>query len=204
VLGVVLAAGAGRRMGTPKGLLAAAGGGSWAARAAHALAAGGCDPVLVTVGASGDRVAATLPAGVGAVPVADWDRGPGAGVAAALEHATSLRRGGSGGPDLVVLTLVDLPGVDAALVAEVVAAAAGDTAHALVRAVDGDRPGHPVALGRAHWSRALRVCADGSGLRALFAAPDLAAHVVRVQHPASVRDADRPEDLPGHGAPGRA
>ena len=200
----MLAAGAGRRMGTPKGLLPADGGGSWAARAARTLAGGGCDPVLVAVGASGDRVAATLPPGVGVLPVADWDRGPGAGVAAALQHATALRRAGSAGPDLLVLTLVDLPWVDADLVAEVVGAAGADPARALVRAVDGDRPGHPVALGRAHWPRALEVCADGSGLRALFAAPDLRGHVVRVQHPASVRDADRPGDLPGAVDPGRA
>lgn len=196
-MGVVLAAGAGRRMGGPKALLRADDGRSWAARAARTLADGGCDPVVVTVGAGADDVARTLPAGVHVLTVPDWDRGPGAGIGAALGWATTLRDGGSAAPDLLVLTLVDLPGVDAGLVADVVAAAAGDPPGALVRAVDGDRPGHPVALGHRHWARARRVCADGSGLRALFAAPDLRGDVVRVQHPAAVRDADRPEDLPG-------
>lgn len=193
----MLAAGAGRRMGTPKGLLPARGGGSWAARTARVLTDGGCGAVLVTVGARADDVAATLPARVTALPVHDWDRGPGAGVAVALRHAISLRHRASGGPDLLVLTLVDLPGVDADLVASVVAAAADDPGAALVRAVDGDRPGHPVALGWRHWPRALEVCTDGSGLRGLFAAPDLAPRVVLVPHPASVRDVDRPEDLDG-------
>lgn len=192
-MGVVLAAGAGRRMGTPKGLLQSADGTSWAARAAATLSAGGCDPVLVTVGARGDDVARTVPADVVVIAAPDWERGPGAGLAAALRYAMTLPPKGS---RLLVLTLVDLLDVDAALVRSVVAAAGTAREQALVRAVDGDRPGHPVALGRDHWERALQVCEAGSGLRALFDAPATRTGVVRVQHAAAVRDADRPQDLP--------
>lgn len=191
-MGVVLAAGAGRRMGGPKGLLTGVDGTSWAARSAAVLAAGGCAPVVVTVGARGDDVARTVPRDVAVVAAPDWQRGPGAGLTAALRYAISLPLNAS---RLLVVTLVDLLEVDAALVRSVVAAAGDDPGAALVRAVDGDRPGHPVALGREHWDRALAVCADGSGLSALFASTLAQERLVTVQHPASVRDADRPEDL---------
>ncbi|HET6529482.1 MAG TPA: NTP transferase domain-containing protein, partial [Actinoplanes sp.] len=51
VAGLLLAAGAGRRMGTPKALLRDPDGTAWVTRSARVLVAGGCRPVLVVVGA---------------------------------------------------------------------------------------------------------------------------------------------------------
>lgn len=182
VTGVVLAAGAGRRMGTPKGLVRRPDGTSWAAAAAGLLTAAGCDPVLVTVGARAADVRATLPPGVQAVEVPDWDRGPGAGVARALADP-AVRAA-----DAVLLQLVDLPHVDPAGVRSVLDLASRD---ALVRAVQGDRPGHPVLVGRHHVDAAAAACAGGSGLREFLAGVD----VQRVPVRGSAADADTPGDL---------
>jgi CTP:molybdopterin cytidylyltransferase MocA len=170
-------------MGTPKGLLRRRDGTSWAAATAGLLAAAGCDPVLVTVGAQADRVRATLPTHVQAVEVPDWSRGPGAGVARALAEP-AVRAA-----DAVLLLLVDLPHVDLAGVQAVLRSATRD---ALVRAVDGGRPGHPVLLGRDHVDAAAAACADGSGLREFLAGRD----VVPVTVPGAAADADSPADLP--------
>ncbi|MEZ0491615.1 NTP transferase domain-containing protein [Kineococcus sp. TBRC 1896] len=183
VTGVVLAAGAGRRMGTPKGLLRRPDGTSWAAAAAGLLTGAGCSPVLVTVGAQADRVRATLPPGVRAVEVPDWSRGPGAGVARALADP-AVRAA-----DAVLLLLVDLPHVDLAGVRTVLMHA---HAGALVRAVDRGRPGHPVLLGREHLDTAAAACAGGSGLRGFLAG----AEVLEVPVGGSADDVDVPGDLP--------
>ncbi|MEZ0164537.1 NTP transferase domain-containing protein [Kineococcus sp. LSe6-4] len=183
VTGVVLAAGAGRRMGTPKGLLRHPDGTSWAAAAAGLLTAAGCEPVLVTVGAQADRVRATLPPGVRAVEVPDWSRGPGAGMARVLAEP-AVRAG-----DAVLLLLVDLPHVDLAGVRTVLAHARPG---ALVRAVDRGRPGHPVLLGRDHLDAAAAACAGGAGLRGFLAGTD----VVAVPVAGAVDDVDVPGDLP--------
>ncbi|WP_380173328.1 NTP transferase domain-containing protein [Kineococcus sp. DHX-1] len=183
VTGVVLAAGAGRRMGTPKGLLRRRDGTSWAAAAAGLLAAAGCDPVLVTVGAQADRVRATLPPGVRAVEVPDWDLGPGAGVRRALAEPAARAA------DAVLLLLVDLPHVDLVGVRSVLELASRD---AVVRAVDGGRPGHPVLVGRNHVDAAAAACTGGSGLREFLAGADVQRVAVR----GSTADVDTPSDLP--------
>jgi len=190
-LGVVLAAGAGRRMGTPKALLRTADGTPWVVLAAQVLHAGGCREVVATVGAAAPEVLALLPPGVRGLPVPDWARGLGAGVRTALEHAATGRA------DVLVLVPVDLPRLGAADVAAVLAAAADDPAGAAVRATDGGRPGHPVVLGRRHWSAALAavggegVCGD-AGLREFLVGLD----VVAVPRPGAGADADAPADLP--------
>ena len=51
--GLVLAAGAGTRYGRPKGLVRGADGTAWVAKAVDMLRDGGCDDVVVLVGASG-------------------------------------------------------------------------------------------------------------------------------------------------------
>jgi CTP:molybdopterin cytidylyltransferase MocA len=54
--GLLLAAGAGRRMGGPKALVRDPDGTSWLLRAVSVLREGGCDDVTVVLGASADEV----------------------------------------------------------------------------------------------------------------------------------------------------
>jgi CTP:molybdopterin cytidylyltransferase MocA len=82
VAALLLAAGAGRRLGGPKALLRDADGTPWVERAARRLAAAGCHPVVVVVGARASEVAALVPPAL--VPAADvveaagWTEGMGA------------------------------------------------------------------------------------------------------------------------------
>ncbi|WP_432501088.1 nucleotidyltransferase family protein [Kineococcus arenarius] len=185
-VGVVLAAGAGTRMGVPKALLRTAEGTGWAARAAQVLRAGGCAPVAVTVGAAAGDVWAGLPAHVAVLEVPDWRSGPGAGVLAALRYARSL------GAQALLLMLVDLPDVGADDVRAVLAAGEDRPDAALVRAGWHGRGGHPVLVGCRHWARAADVAASGAGLRELLRDP--ACREVEVA--GAVRDVDLPHALP--------
>lgn len=149
---LLLAAGAGRRMGTPKALVTGADGEPWVVRGIRVLVEGGCDRVSVVVGAAAERVE-PLVAAAGACPVVahDWAEGMGASLAAGLAAVEA------DDPDaeVLVLMLVDLPDVDAPVVSRVLAAAAATAPDAgtaaVVRAAYGGSPGHPVVIGRDHW-----------------------------------------------------
>ncbi|TRW46568.1 nucleotidyltransferase family protein [Georgenia yuyongxinii] len=150
-VGLVLAAGAGRRYGMPKILVP-----GWLERAVQALHDGGCPAVRVVTGAAEPD----LPAGVEGIHCAAWRRGIGA----------SLRTGlAAVGPDAgrVVVHVVDCPDVGADVVARVLTAA-GDR---LARAVFDGRPGHPVVLPQAHLAPLLASLTDADG-----AGPYLRAH----------------------------
>ena len=155
-IGLVLAAGAGRRMGGPKALVRLTEGGPTLVETAVArVLEGGCDSAAVVVGAAGDQAAALLRgSGVEVVHATDWDEGMGASLRAGLAH---LKEGDA---DLALVTLVDLPDVTAEVVRRVLAAAIADGPAALARAAYDGIPGHPVAIGREHWA-AVRSTARG-------------------------------------------
>ena len=172
VVGVLLAAGEGRRMGRPKALVRDPDGTSWLLRAVGTLSEGGCSPVVVVLGAHADQAVPLLAdhdasgSPVRLVEAGDWAQGMGA----------SLRRGLQAAYDTdaraAVVTLVDLPDVGADVVTRVLAAV-GDDPRSLGRAAYRGTPGHPVVLGREHWSG---VTADAAGDRG--ARDYLAAHEV--------------------------
>lgn len=187
VAGVVLAAGGGSRYGSPKALVRLRGR-LLVERAADLLAAGGCDPVVVVLGAAADQVlaAARLPrTGVRAVVNPDWPTGMG----------SSLRVGLAAVPaeaEAVVVTLVDTPGLGPESVRRLVAAGGPDGA---AQATYGGRRGHPVLLGR---TVITEVAAAATGDRG--AGPWLAAHPERVRlvpcdGTGDPRDVDVPDDL---------
>jgi len=165
--GVLLAAGAGRRYGTPKGLLRHPDGEPWVARAATVLRDGGCDPVLVVVGAAADGVRELVPAWARVVHAADWHDGMGASLRAGLAQLAGLAgpAGPTDGAGAAVVALVDTPGVTADVVRRLIAAApaGGDTA--LARAGYHGVPGHPVLLGRAHWHGVAAAAQGDAGAR---------------------------------------
>ena len=149
---LLLAAGAGRRMGTPKALVTGADGEPWVVRGIRVLQAGGCDRVSVVIGADADRVEPlVVAAGARAVVAQHWSAGMGASLAVGLAAVQT------DDPDaeVLVLMLVDLPDVDGQVVARVLDRAAESApdvrASAVVRAAYGGSPGHPVIIGRDHW-----------------------------------------------------
>ncbi len=180
--GLVLAAGAGRRYGRPKALVAYEGS-LLVERAVRTLAEGGADPVLVVLGAAAAQVReqATLDAVLLDNP--GWRTGMGSSLRLGLAAAARTPAAA------VLVLLVDMPGVSGAAVARLRRLAGPD---ALAVAGYPDGTGHPVLLGRAHWAG---VAASATGDRG--ARDYLAAHRPRVVDCADVAertDLDVPPD----------
>ncbi|WP_445169160.1 nucleotidyltransferase family protein [Mycolicibacterium sp. Dal123E01] len=153
IAGVLLAAGAGTRYGMPKVLAAQ---GLWLRSAVAALSEGGCDDVVVVLGAA----VVDVPAPARAVIAEDWQQGMG----------TSLRTGLATVPDAdyaVVLT-VDTPDIGADVVGRVLTAARSSQS-GLARATYDRRPGHPVVVARRHWPALLDTLRGDEGARRFLA-----------------------------------
>ena len=163
--GLLLAAGAGRRMGMPKALVTDERG-AWLVRGVELLQAGGCDRVTVVLGAEVARAGALLTDLDVAVTVADdWAEGMGASLRAGL--------GSLEGSDVdgVVVSLVDLPDLVPEVVARVIEAGSGPAA--LSRATYDGRPGHPVLIGRDHWAGVIETAVGDQGARAYLSGRDV-------------------------------
>lgn len=158
VSGLVLAAGAGRRMGMPKALMSDPDGTSWLARSVGALRDGGCDDVTVVLGACGGRAAELVP-DVPHLLCPDWDEGIGASLAHGLRHLITRPDA-----DAVLVHLVDLPDVTADVPRRLLAKGAGPAD--LRRAVYDGVPGHPVLIGRDHWAPLVAELAGDRGANA--------------------------------------
>jgi nicotine blue oxidoreductase len=189
IAGLVLAAGAGRRMGTPKALIRDSDGVAWVVRSARLLAGARCSPVVVVIGAAADQVRAELSnEPVELVEAADWDEGMGASLRAGLTALGSA-------VNAVVVVPVDVPGLTAAAVRRVVDRAGPE---ALVRATYDGAPGHPVVIGRAHWDGVIASARGDEGARAYLRAHG--AEPVECADVADGADVDTAEGLPpGHG-----
>jgi CTP:molybdopterin cytidylyltransferase MocA len=161
VTGVVLAAGGGTRIGTPKALLSTPEGEPWVARAVELLASTGCDPVLVVLGAAADRARELVPAGAPVVVAADWAEGMSASLRAGLRAADPQT-------DAALITLVDLPGLPATVVERVIGA--GVAPDVLSQAVFEGEPGHPVLIGRSHWEAVSAAISGDRGARGYLVA----------------------------------
>jgi len=151
--GVLLAAGAGTRFGMPKVLAAQ---GEWLASAVTALHRGGCDDVVVVLGAA----IVDVPAPARSVIAADWSDGLSASLRAGLSAVDA---------DFAVLHTVDTPDVGADVVVRVLGAARSSSS-GLARAVYGGAPGHPVVVARRHWAKLLRGLQGDEGARSFLSA----------------------------------
>lgn len=217
VAGLVLAAGAGRRMGQPKALLVdPASSRTWVELTVARLAGAGVWPILVAIGARGGEVADVLalsavelrpsadggpavgdperqpdPEGILLVGVDNWDEGMGSSLRAGMARAAAL-------PNPVValvVTLVDLPDVGEPVYDRLVTTARDDPdptglAAGLWRATYRGLPGHPVLLGRSHWSGVAAVAVGDRGARDYLAQADVIA--VECGDLASGSDVDHP------------
>lgn len=143
-IGVLLAAGEGRRMGQPKALVRGLDDEPWVVSSARVLAEGGCFETVVVIGAQAGDVR-TLLAGqpVTVVEASDWAAGMGSSLREGLRALANTPA------EAALIHLVDLPDVGANVVERLLALAESD---ALARATYDGKPGHPVLIGREHWA----------------------------------------------------
>ena len=187
VRGLLLAAGAGRRMGGPKALLRDASGETYVERGVRVLHDGGCDAVTVVVGAAAAEVAALVRGlGVEVVVAEGWETGMGASFRAglaAVEPQSTV--------DAVVVSLVDLPDVGPEVVRRLLSVVPPSPT-ALARTSYDGTPGHPVLIGRDHWA-AVAVTAEGDrGAREYFRTHE--HRTVECGDLATGRDVDTPHE----------
>ena len=170
VTAVILAAGAGTRIGGPKALLRI-GGETFLARLAARFERPGIDRVIAVVGYEAERVrreAGAPPSTVFAV-----NERPGEGMLTSIWRA--LDEAEAAGADAVLLHPVDHPLVEAATIDRVLDALEAGAVIA-VPSRDGRR-GHPGGFARAAWP-ALRIAPPDAGARAVLAAhPEWITHV---------------------------
>jgi CTP:molybdopterin cytidylyltransferase MocA len=168
VFAVVLAAGEGRRVGTPKALLPL-GDTTFLERACTIVSRPGVAGVVAVIGAEADRVRdLTLPPGVTVVENTGWQGGMLSSVHCGLDAAEAQ------GAEAVLLHPVDHPFVAVETVDRVVEALAGG-AFVAVPSHEGRR-GHPGGFGKEAIA-ALRTAPPDEGARAV-----LARHPGRVTH----------------------
>jgi CTP:molybdopterin cytidylyltransferase MocA len=199
VAGVLLAAGAGSRLGRPKALVVV-GGQSLARRGITLLSDGGADPVIVVTGATGPDTDVTgLETGPGggtgtagrergviSVHNPDWPTGMGSSLAAGLRAVPAECTA-------AVLALADQPLVGPQAVRRLLAAHAAGASVA-VASYEG-RPRNPVLISRQHWPEVIALASGDVGAR-----PFLRTHpglVTEVECGDTGRpdDVDSPEDL---------
>ena len=155
---------------------------------------GGCDLVTVVLGAAADEVRAILdedgwcvdPA-VDVVVAEDWAEGMGASLRAGL----SALAAGRDDVTAALVSLVDLPDVDEAVVARVLAA--DDRSDSLARASYDGVPGHPVLLGRDHWAGVVETATGDRGARDYLRDRDVLT--VECGDLATGRDVDTPGEF---------
>jgi nicotine blue oxidoreductase len=172
--GLVLAAGAGRRYGQPKAPVVIDGE-RLVDRAVRVLRDGGCDPVLVILGAWQGEVSHAL-----TVENPDWAEGMGSSLRVGLTALTDMA------VDEVVVTLVDLPGLTSHAVERIVSSAAS-----IVQATYHGERGHPVKFAREHWS-AIATAAEGDAGARSFLKHRSDIVCVEVGDIADGRDLDAP------------
>jgi nicotine blue oxidoreductase len=182
--GLVLAAGGGRRYGGPKALVRHEGS-LLVERAVATVREGGCTPIFVVLGAAAEEVRAQ--AQLGDATLVDnelWKSGMGSSLRVGLEAL------GATDADSALVLLVDTPGITAEAVRRVGAKSGRD---ALVSATYEGRRGHPVLLGRDHWSGVALLATADVGARAYLSARLASVETVACEDISDDTDMDVPE-----------
>ncbi|MEV6382111.1 nucleotidyltransferase family protein [Streptomyces sp. NPDC051773] len=188
VVGLLLAAGGGRRLGgRPKALLTHRGR-PLVEHAVGVLRAGGCARIHVVLGAGSAAVRERAElTGCVLVDNPDWAEGMGSSLRAGLESLTGT------GARAALVSLVDQPGIGPEAVARVLAAhrSGGSLAAA---SYDGVR-GHPVLFGADHWSGIAATATGDQGARAYLRAHGDTLTLVECGDVAQPYDIDTEADL---------
>ena len=186
IAGIILAAGSARRFGSAKQLLEVDGQ-AMVRRAVQAALLGGLYPIVVVLGARADQVAAAIE---------DLDVTIVNNRAHADGLSTSIKSGIAGlgvKVDAIAFLTSDQPGLDGALVSEVVAAFSANESM-IVRPVSGTTAGHPVIFDSCFVKELMAVEGDVGGAQIIARHPE-AVHEVSIIGHERLRDVDRPEDV---------
>ncbi len=151
-------------------------------RAVDTLREAGLSQIVVVLGAAAEQVLAAAPGLPTTVINQDWRSGMGSSLRA------GLRALGDTPATSAVVLLVDMPGITAEAVRRVTARAGEDS---LVMGGYGERRGHPVLLGRAHWAGVGASATGDAGARSYLKSH--AVRVVPVDDVADDLDLDVPE-----------
>lgn len=149
----------------------------------------GCDEIVVVIGAQAPRVRPLLPPAVRIVVNPDHPSGMGSSLAAGLRAASETAA------ELALVMLVDLPDVTPAVLDRVMSlvAASEQPAGLLARAAYDGRPGHPVLIGRDHFTAVVNDCVgDAGGRHYLQTQP---VQLVECGDVGGGRDVDTPDQL---------
>jgi molybdenum cofactor cytidylyltransferase len=186
---IVLAAGKSTRMGRPKALLPLAHGDTFLTRIIRTLQDSEVGDVVVVLGHEAEAIAASL-AERGLSPRIVINRDYETGQFSSL--LAGLRAIDRPGVNAMLLTLVDVPLVSTSTVRAVVERYRATHA-AVVRAVDGERHGHPVLIDRALFD-AVRRADPTIGVKSIVRAHVSAAGDVEVDDEGAFLDIDTPEE----------
>lgn len=182
VAGLLLAAGGGSRLGRAKALVSVAGE-SLVERGLRMLRTGGCDPLLVVLGAA----PVLVPQPTQAVLNPDWATGMASSLRAGLAALEALPA------DAVVLALADQPLVGPEAVRRLIAVWRGG-ATAAVGTYDG-HPRNPVLLDRRVWAAVAAAACGDEGARPWLRAHPGEVVAVPCGDTGSPYDVDTPADL---------
>ena len=188
VAAIVLAAGAGRRLGgQPKALLRHHGE-YLVDRAVRIAREGGCEPVIAVLGASADEILrlAHPDTAAGAVVNPDWESGLGSSLRAGLAAVPA-----TAGAALILLA--DQPFVSAEAVARVLRAhrAGAD----LAAAAYAGRRGHPVLVAARHLAQVAASATGDGGARGFLRDHEAGIALVDCTGAGRPADIDEPADL---------
>ena len=188
---IILAAGASSRMGSAKAILPAPDGRPFVARIVRVLLDAGITRIAVVTGRDHDAIVHAVAADEPAVlPLFPRNDDPGRGQLSSLwvgmdAVLTDETEG-------VMMTLVDVPMLDAGTIARVIEAWRRTRAP-IVRPAIGDRHGHPVIFDRALFA-ALRAAPLDGGAKTVVRAHEEAIVNVPVSDDGSLIDVDTPAD----------
>jgi nicotine blue oxidoreductase len=179
-VGLILAAGSGSRLGTPKASLVV-GGQRLVDRAINNFTSAGVSEIYVVLGAWQGVVE-----GAHIIVNENWQDGMASSLKIGLEHISK----NTAATD-VTISLVDLPGMTPDAIREVV-----QSSHDIVVGTFAGKPGHPVKFAKKYWNEISESATGDMGARNFLKGRD-DVHFIPLDHLATGKDIDTPEDLLG-------
>jgi nicotine blue oxidoreductase len=179
-VGLILAAGSGSRLGTPKASLVV-GGQRLVDRAINNFTSAGVSEIYVVLGAWQGVVE-----GAHVIVNENWQDGMASSLKIGLEHISK----NTAATD-VTISLVDLPGMTPDAIREVF-----QSSHDIVVGTFAGKPGHPVKFAKKYWNEISESATGDMGARNFLKGRD-DVHFIPLDHLATGKDIDTPEDLLG-------